>query len=135
MDGELVSIFICVVLPVAILFLVYYYRDRANKERLNLISKAIDKGVEISPELLEDQRRRQPEASGARKNYAMLTWGICLALFGIASFILLYFLLLNATNFYFGIACVGFIPALVGVGLIISFYMGRYYDKKDAIKE
>lgn len=133
MSDSIVPIFICVLLPVAIVFLVLLFKDKNQKGRFEVISKAMDKGIQIDPSLLED--KSEPKKHKEHP-YALLTSGICLALGGIALFLLLFFLLKGTSNeqvrsFALGIACSGLVPAFVGIGLIISFYMGRHYAKID----
>ncbi|MCI2083075.1 MAG: DUF6249 domain-containing protein [Bacteroidales bacterium] len=142
MSDVIVPVFVCFLLPVCILFIVFYFKSRNEKARLDLINTAIERGVEINPDLIAPAKESKPRKSNP---YAMLTWGICLVLFGLATFLLIYFLVRNANGSFdgaqalsghaFGIACTGFIPMFIGIGLIISFYMGRHYAKADKLEE
>jgi uncharacterized RDD family membrane protein YckC len=131
MDSILIPIVVCFLLPVGIVFLALFFKDKRQKERYEIISKAMDKGIQIDPSLLEDSSEPKKHKEHP---YALLTSGLCLTLGGIALFLLLYFLLRAvpaASNYAIGVACSGLIPAFVGIGLIVSFYMGRRYARMD----
>lgn len=130
MEDILIPIFICVVLPVLIVFFCCYYSYKSRKARLDTLAKAIEKGVEIDPSLLTDPEKSTTEKK--EKPMVLFTWGMVLSLVGIA--LLLIGLLPNSNNLA-GVSIYGIIPLAIGIGLIIAFFAGRYFKKKDAVKE
>ncbi|MCI1720750.1 MAG: DUF6249 domain-containing protein [Bacteroidales bacterium] len=129
--GILVPIFVCVILPVAIVLTVYMSRYLSQKNKNELIAKAIEKGVPLDPNFFKDAQDVKIKKENPMK---LFTWGVSLVGFGFGIFFLLYFLLRAQpvmSAYALGVACTGLIPVLVGAGLLVSFYAGRYYKKKD----
>ena len=131
MESTLVPIFVCFLLPVAIVLIVYLSRYRTQQSKNELIAKALEKGVPLDPNFFKIAQ----EAKIKRENpMKLFTWGVSLVGLGLGVFVLLYFILEaqpEMSAYALGIACSGLIPALVGVGLLVSFYAGRYYKKQE----
>src|SRR5574344_40161 len=129
--GILVPIFVCVILPVSIVLVVYLSRYLSQKNKNELIAKAIEKGVPLDPNFFKEAQEVKIKKENPMK---LFTWGVSLVGFGLGIFFLLYFLLRAQpvmSAYALGVACTGLIPVLVGAGLLVSFYAGRYYKKKD----
>ncbi|HNY05825.1 MAG TPA: DUF6249 domain-containing protein [Candidatus Egerieousia sp.] len=131
MESTLVPIFVCFLLPVAIVLIVYLSRYRTQQSKNELIAKALEKGVPLDPNFFKIAQ----EAKIKRENpMKLFTWGVSLVGLGLGVFFLLYFILNvqpEVGAYALGFACSGLVPALVGVGLLVSFYAGRYYKKQE----
>lgn len=133
--GNLVPIFVCVILPVSIVLIVYLSRYHSQKNKNELIAKAIEKGVPLDPNFFNEVQDVKIKKENPMK---LFTWGVSLVGLGLGNFFLLYFLLLaqpEMSAYALGVACTGLIPVLVGAGLLVSFYVGRYYKKLDEEKK
>ena len=133
--GILVPIFLCGIMPVAIVLTVYMFRYHSQKNKNELIAKAIEKGVPLDPNFFKEAHEVKIKKENPMK---LFTWGVSLVGFGLGIFFLLYFLLRAQpvmSAYALGVACTGLIPVLVGAGLLVSFYVGRYYKKLDEEKK
>jgi len=123
MDDVIVPIFVCVVLPVSIVFIVFYYSSKVSKEKINLLSKAIESGVEMDPEQLMaalETKKKSPKTI-KKSLVEKLTGGIMLLILGIAAFASICF-----DVFDLDIAmAVGSVCAATGIGLVISYFVGK----------
>ncbi|MFA5325254.1 MAG: DUF6249 domain-containing protein [Bacteroidales bacterium] len=130
MEGRFIPIAICVILPISVVLIYYLYKYMSKREHLHVLNNAIDKGVQITPDLFLETR----EVKKVKKENPMVlfNWGIILIMGGLGLFLMLY-LLCQVDSFAF--ASIGFMPMLIGLGLIISFYLGRYYKRKDKLSE
>lgn len=104
---------------VAIIFIVFFSKMRNEKSKNEVIMKAIEKGVELSPEFLKDsmpERKRDP-----------LTASLVMIGLGIGLFISL-FLFFNELKF----AAFGFIPLFIGLGQLAGYLINK--KKEDGKK-
>lgn len=124
--AELIPISICVILPVLIIITIYLFKFLEKNARLKTIEKALDKGIELSPEIFNDVKP-EPKKKNAMRRFttAMVLIGL-----GIALVVCLY-LIVHVENVAlgWGIASIGLIPMLIGFGLLISFFMERRFNK------
>ncbi len=131
MEEVLVPIFICAVMPVAIVLIIYMSHYRTEQNKNELIAKALEKGVPLDPNFFKNVQDAKIKKDNPMK---LFTWGVSLVGVGLGIFFLLYFLLKVqpvVSSSALGIACSGLIPALVGAGFLVSFYAGRYYKKHE----
>jgi len=118
-------------MPVAIVLIVYLSRYRTQQSKNELIAKALEKGVPLDPNFFKNAQDAKIKKDNPMK---LFTWGVSLIGLGLGVFFLLYILLKVqpvVSSSALGIACSGLIPALVGAGLLVSFYAGRYYKKHE----
>ncbi len=132
MDGSMVPIAICVILPVLIIITVYLFNYLGKRSRLKTIEKAMDKGIELSPDILNEAK--EPKKKNPNNPMSKFTISMILIGLGIALFIMLYLLVSNGgekAEFAWGVASIGLIPFLIGVGILISFFVERRYNEID----
>ena len=121
----LIPICICVVLPVMVVWLVTRARIKKNEQKMAVLVKAIENGVEIDPELLvsETESSRNTKMKLIKK----LTAGIVCSIIGIA---LLVCLSLEAFDGVAGLEMlyvIGGVMIAVGIAYIVTFFVGRKY--------
>ena len=121
----LIPICICVVLPVMVVWLVTRARIKKNEQKMAVLVKAIENGVEIDPELLvsETESSRNTKMKLIKK----LTAGIVCSIIGIA------LLVCPSLEAFDGVAglemlyIIGGVMIAVGIAYIVTFFVGRKY--------
>ena len=121
----LIPICICVVLPVMIVWLVTRARIKKNEQKMAVLVKAIENGVEIDPELLvsETESSRNTKMKLIKK----LTTGIVCSMIGIV------LLVCPSLDAFEGVAglemlyIIGGVMVAIGVAYMVAFFVGRKY--------
>ena len=121
----LIPICICVVLPVMVVWLVTRARIKKNEQKMAVLVKAIENGMEIDPELLvsETESSRNTKMKLIKK----LTAGIVCSIIGIA------LLVCPSLEAFDGVAgfemlyIIGGVMIAVGIAYIVTFFVGRKY--------
>lgn len=129
----LLPLFVCVVLPVMIVFLVQFYRSRNLARKAEIIKAAIEKGVQIDAatmnELFRDNAmldsRPVRKKTVARTLLDKLTKGIIMFLVGLSII-----LIVALTDTFAGdgsafLYIIGAIFSVIGIGFIVFFVVGR----------
>jgi hypothetical protein len=111
-DDLVVAFGICVVLPIAGLIIAYLFRRLASEER----QRAIEKGVNIT---FDSTSPRQRAARVRRSGIVLVALGVGIAL----TFTVGY--LVQRDKDMLIAAAFGFIPALIGAGLLIDYRLLR----------
>ncbi len=123
----LIPICVCVVLPVMIVWLVMRAKKNETDRKAEIMLKAIESGVSIDPSLFKSQEKK----SGSTKkelieklNGACITSLMGLAFIGLA--VVRYYNPQFDRHFLDNfIVPAGFILLAVGIGLFISFFVGK----------
>lgn len=121
----LLPIFVVVVLPVMVVWLVTRARLKKNEQKMAVLVKAIENGVDIDPALLvsETEGGRNTKMKLARK----LTTGVICAIIGLAV------LICTQLDAFEGVAgiqmlyIIGGVLIAVGAAYILAFFVGRKY--------
>ena len=121
----LIPICICVVLPVMVVWLVTRARIKKNEQKMAVLVRAIENGVEIDPELLvsETESSRNTKMKLIKK----LTTGIVCSMIGIA------LLVCPSLEAFDGVAglqmlyIIGGVMVAIGVAYMVAFFVGRKY--------
>ena len=121
----LIPICICVVLPVMVVWLVTRARIKKNEQKMAVLVKAIENGVDIDPALLvsETEGGRNTKMKLVRK----LTTGVICAIIGLAV------LICTQLDAFEGVAgiemlyIIGGVLIAVGAAYILAFFVGRKY--------
>ncbi len=121
----LIPICICVVLPVMVVWLVTRARIKKNEQKMAVLVKAIENGVEIDPELLvsETESSRNTKMKLIKK----LTTGIVCSMIGIV------LLVCPSLDAFEGVAglemlyIIGGVMVAIGVAYMVAFFVGRKY--------
>lgn len=121
----LLPIFVVVVLPVMVVWLVTRARLKKNEQKMAVLVKAIENGVDIDPALLvsETEGGRNTKMKLVRK----LTTGVICAIIGLA------LLICTQLDDFEGVAgiemlyIIGGVLIAVGAAYILAFFVGRKY--------
>lgn len=92
-------------IPVSILFLIFYFSHRRRRQRNELITKFIENGQEVPPQLLPDANNDSSENR--------LQSGVRLTCIGAGLFLFFGFLA------DWSVAAIGFIPMFIGIGKLV----------------
>ena len=123
--NTLLPIFVMVVLPVMVVWLVTRARLKKNEQKMAVLVKAIENGVDIDPALLvsETECGRNTKMKLVRK----LTTGVICAIIGLAV------LICTQLDAFEGVAgiemlyIIGGVLIAVGAAYILAFFVGRKY--------
>ncbi len=122
MSDNLTAIFVitgvCVVLPIMVVWLISRARTTAVNRKYDLLHAAIEKGVEIDPKLLLDQKKER--VSIKMQLLGKLQWGIILLIAGLIMGV--YGIINNSIDLFFWL--VG-IAVAVGAALIAIYFIGK----------
>ena len=121
----ILPIFVVVVLPVMVVWLVTRARLKKNEQKMAVLVKAIENGVDIDPALLvsETEGGRNTKMNLVRK----LTTGVICAIIGLAV------LICTQLDAFEGVAgiemlyIIGGVLIAVGAAYILAFFVGRKY--------
>ena len=124
-DFVLIPICICVVLPVMVVWLVTRARIKKNEQKMAVLMKAIENGVDIDPELLisETESSRNTKMRLIKK----LTTGIVCSMIGVV------LLVCPSIDAFEGVAglemlyIIGGVMVAMGVAYMVAFFVGRKY--------
>ena len=122
--GEiLIVFFVCVLLPLGIIFLVYYYRTRALKLKTELLMEALKEGKDVDLSSLEESKNYRPR-SLTMALQRRLHSAIILLFLG-ASFLILSFLPDVLTEEPQILSTPGVILLGLGIAQLISWLISR----------
>ena len=123
MQSILIPIFVCVVLPVSIVFIVFFYLNKISANKMNLLSKAIENGVDIDSKALIDALETRKKSSKTVKAGLInkLIWGIILLVCGVS---VLGMAMFGRFDIY-DEGVVGIICLAVGLALVVSYIVGK----------
>ena len=121
----LLPVFVIFVLPVMVVWLVTRARLKKNEQKMAVLVKAIENGVDIDPALLvsETEGGRNTKMKLVRK----LTTGVICAIIGLAV------LICTQLDAFEGVAgiemlyIIGGVLIAVGAAYILAFFVGRKY--------
>jgi len=120
-----IPIFICVVLPVMVVWLVTRANTRRTEKKMDVLMKAIENGTEIDPDMLVDINGGK---SMKMKLVDKLGSGVMLTLMGLVFILLAAFNVLSfaAWGYYAGIPILA-----VGIGTLVSYFFGMKFLKPE----
>ncbi len=116
--GIIITIGVCVVLPVVIVWLTTRAKSIAVNRKFDLLQTAIEKGVAIDPNLLIDPKKER--SSIKMQLLGKLQWGIILFISGL---ILGVYSIINDNTTL--VIWTGGIAVAVGAALIAVYFIGR----------
>lgn len=122
LEDVVLPIFICVILPVSIVLIVFICRNRALAKKTDVIKLAIEKGADLDVDKMMEALSKTSHKADKPVSQLLLerlVTGIVLFLSGIA--ILLVWLLEDGMFFLLS----GMIIWIIGVGYIVYFIVGR----------
>ncbi|MBD5273513.1 MAG: hypothetical protein HDS36_01430 [Bacteroides sp.] len=134
MQQILVPIFICCVMPVAIVLIVFLYKNNAARMRSNIIIKAIEANNNIDADKLAESLKKTPRTPLELLNLRLLR-GCMFTLIGVGLVIVGLFNKVNgsdpAADPVVMPMMMGFISFAVGVSYIIVYFVTRKQVEND----
>lgn len=126
---EIVAIFVCVVLPVSIVFIAMLAKRHEVNKKTEVLLKAIESGVAIDPAVFRTQKKQQ---TVKEKLLGRLTGACVTSLLGVA-FIAAGVFLKNSgsLDFIFPLPVTGVILLAVGISLFIVYFVGKQMMAKE----
>lgn len=129
----MIPISICVILPLAIVFMVFYFRRKHEQERTRLIEKMIEKDKDVSA-FIKAEKAGADDNDGGKDTTGnfikMLAWGLVLLCGGIC--VVIYQISSNEYNYGGNITILGWIASGIGLALTITALVWRHAIRKDA---
>lgn len=122
---SLVPIFVSVVLPVMIVWLITSTRIRKNEQKMNVLMKAIENGVEIDPALLMSDT--ESVRNTKMKLINKLTFGIVCTIIGLTALICPSLEVFESGNGLKMLYICGGTFLAIGIAYTVIFFIGRKY--------
>jgi len=121
LEDILVPIFVCVLLPVAIVWIVGRTRQNETNRKTEVLLKAIESGTQIDPDMFKDKEKTPKSVK--QQLLEKLTTG-CITSFMGAAFLALYFL---KVDIFFDnlLPIAGGVMLAVGLAMFISYFVGK----------
>ena len=117
----LVPIFVCVILPVAIVSIVGRTKQNEINRKSEIMIKAIENGQSIDPEIFKSTRKK----SSIKQDLLDKLNGACITTLMGAAFLLLYIFKVTTFGFASFLPYAGGAMLAVGIGLFISYFAGK----------
>ena len=120
----IVPIFVCVVLPVAIVLIIGLVRRNETNRKAEVMLKAIENGQSIDPDLFAVPKKKQT----IKKDLLDKLNGACItSLMGVAFLLIFFFGREWAVNFFPTALYLigGSVLVAVGIGLFITYFTGK----------
>ena len=136
----LTPIFMCVVMPVTIVWLVMRAKRNETDKMAEIMIKAIENGIPIDPSFFNGQTLRK---SLKQKQLGLLTWTIVLSVLGLASLLVgLIYILVNHFDYNTGptvftilLPLAGSALLAVGLALFVAYLIRRRILAKEIAAE
>lgn len=121
----LIPICICVVLPIMIVWLGTRSSVKKNEQKMNVLMKAIENGVDIDPALLINETKSS--VSTKIQLIKKLTAGVICSIIGIAVIVCTQLEAFDGVAGLEMLYIIGGVLIAVGVANIVAFFVGRRY--------
>ena len=129
MESVLISIFVCVVLPIAIVWFITRTRQHETDKKTEIMLKAIESGAPIDPEIF---KTRQPRTRGIKEELLDKFTGACVTSFMGIAFLVISLLGFNNPEWAKGglwfirtAPMAGAILLAIGFALFLSYLVGK----------
>ena len=120
MEDILVPIFVCVVLPVTIVWIVSHARQQETNKKAEIMLKAIEAGVPVDLSQLQSRKQRK----SIKQDLLDKLSGACITSFMGVGF-LAYGLLGSGEELAGFTTIAGAVMLAVGIALFVSFFVGK----------
>lgn len=124
----IVPIFVCVILPVAVVFIVGRTKQNEINRKTEVMIKAIENGAQIDPEMFKSTEEPKAPKTLKQELVDKLTGGCVVTLMGVA-FLTLYCIdrFVPGANIMFGkwLPVAGGVMLAVGIGLLVSYFASK----------
>ena len=138
MESILVPIFVCVVLPIFIIWFVTRTRQHETDKKTEVMLKAIESGVQIDPEFF---KTRQPRTRGIKEELLDKFTGACVTSFMGIAFLVISLVSFNNPDWIKGMwfmktaPLAGGILLAIGAALFLSYLVGKRMLAKEIEEE
>ena len=138
MESVLIPIFVCVVLPIFIVWFVVRARQHEMDKKTEVMLKAIESGVQIDPEFF---KTRQPRTRGIKEELLDKFTGACVTSFMGIAFLVVALVSFNNPDWIKGIwfmktaPLAGAILLAIGAALFLSYLVGKRTLAKEIEEE
>ena len=112
---------VCVILPVLIVYIVGRVRRNETDRKAEIMIKALETGATLDPNFFKTAKKKK---SVKQELLEKLNGALITGLMGLA-FLLLYFLGATDTSFGRFLPFAGAMMLAVGIGLFVSYYVGK----------
>ena len=118
---------ICVALPIVIVWFVVKARTQKMNRKMDILMKAVESGQQVDPALLVTAEVGGGKYQLKKNILNRLTWGSIMSLLCIMSFLIPVFLNRSdlSVEFKFTMYVIGGVSCAVGIGLLISYFVGQ----------
>lgn len=140
MDGNisevLITLLVCVILPVGIVFIINYRKINKDNQRAKILTKMIESANDIDGEklagLLEDEKeKKQTLKTPEERRISRLLKGCIFTLIGLVLPLLVFF-----AEAQTGFLVIGSISAAIGISfLIVYFVTGKSVKRESALSD
>ena len=128
LEDILIPIFICFLLPVAIVWIIGRTRQNETNRKTEVMLKAIENGASIDPSMFKRPEKEKTPKTIKKDLLDKLT-GACITSFMGVAFLALYFLGVDYLHSLLPVA--GGVLLAVGIGLFISYFVGQKMMAKE----
>ena len=121
---SIVPIFVCVVLPVAIVLIIGLVKRNETNRRAEVMLKAIENGQSIDPQLFARPKKKQ----SIKQDLLEKLNGACITSFMGVAFLLIFFFGKEWADNFFPTSLwliAGGVMLAVGIGLFIGYFTGK----------
>ena len=128
MESVLISIFVCVVLPIAIVWFITRTRQHETDKKTEIMLKAIESGAQVDPDMFKGKQRR---TRGIKEELMDKFTGACVTSFMGIAFLVIGLLNQNNPGMFKGLwfmetsSFAGAILLAIGVALFLSYLVGK----------
>lgn len=133
MEDILVPIFICVILPVTIVWLISRTRQNETNRKAEIMLKAIESGSTVDPDYFKSGKQEGPKS--IKQDLLEKLTGACITTFMGIAFLALFFIDKCGTNiplmFEKFMPIAGGVLLAVGIGLFITYFVGKNLLSKE----
>ncbi len=140
MDGNisevLITLLVCVILPVGIVFIINYRKINKDNQRAKILTKMIESANDIDGEklagLLEDEKeKKQTLKTPEEQRISRLLKGCIFTLIGLGLSLLVFF-----AEAHKNLLVIGSISAAIGISfLIVYFVTGKSVKRESALSD
>lgn len=126
----MVPICICVVLPIAVLLIVFYHKRKKEAARMAIIDKLIDKGEDVSEFIAAEKK---VDETPRRRGSKLLIWGLILSIGGLLFCVCVFMVDFRDSfeddSIVAAYMC-GLIPAGIGAAMLLASHILHKWDEQ-----
>lgn len=116
---------ICVVLPITIVWFIIRYRTNRMERKMEILMKTVENGQQVDPALLTNMEEGEGKARLKNNLLNRLASGIFFILGGVSLIIAMIVSYVVEEYIDSGIFFIGGVCVSLGVGLLVSYFVGR----------